>query len=106
MTPRGRVLRAAKASVRGTLVPSRVSHCDVRGPKRATVVGPTERSRPAVVVLDEGDKPLGEAGDGVELALTIPYFATRGGWGRFGNPEEPHGTIRPQNSCWRGTPGR
>ena len=37
------------------LVAPRVSHCDLRGPKRATLVGPAEGCRTAVVILDERD---------------------------------------------------
>ena len=50
------------------LVLSRVSHCDLRGHQRAAVVGPTERCRFSVVVLDESDDALGEMIDRVELA--------------------------------------
>ena len=42
-----------------SLVRPRVNHCDLRDSKWTTVVGPTERRRFAVVVLDECDDALG-----------------------------------------------
>lgn len=40
---------------------------DLRGHERTAVVGPAERRRVAVVVLDEGDDALGELVDRVKL---------------------------------------
>ena len=50
------------------LVASRVSHCDLRGPKWATLVCPAEGCRTAVVILDERNDAPREVVDVGELA--------------------------------------
>jgi hypothetical protein len=68
-TPEPGQPKASHTRSRGSrLVLSRVSHCDLRGHERAAVVGPAERLGPAVVVVDEGDDPLGQVVDRGELA--------------------------------------
>jgi hypothetical protein len=57
---------------RKQLVAPRVNHCDLRGLEWATVIGPAERCRSSVLVLDEGDDARRQVVDRVELAATQP----------------------------------
>jgi hypothetical protein len=53
----------------GPLVASRVNHCDLRDLEWSAVVGPSEWRGATVVVLDEGDDPVGQIVDGVEFSV-------------------------------------